>query len=181
TGQLYLLDQGLRIANSSQLLAQSIVLTSARAHEALIVDDAQRDPRCARDPYVRAEQIRALLLVPVFTGSRRVGLLYLANRLTPGAFTTHRVQLATTLAAQAAVSIENARLFEALREGEAQWRAVVDGVPDFILVLDRRRRIEFINRVTHGAGAEPIIGSPAEKFILPEDRPRLIAATDFVF
>ncbi|MFO7561669.1 MAG: ATP-binding protein [Enhygromyxa sp.] len=181
TGELYLLDEGLRIASAEQLLAQSMVQIAGRAHEAVIVDDARRDPRCARDPYIRAEQVRALLLVPVFTGSRRVGILYLENHLTPGAFTTHHVLLATTLAAQAAASIANARLFDALREGEAQWRAVVDGAPDFILILDRRRRIEFANRLGYGLDAEQVIGKPAEELIALDDRPRMIAAVDFVF
>jgi signal transduction histidine kinase/predicted ATPase/CheY-like chemotaxis protein len=181
TGELYLLDEGLRLASSARLLAQSIVLASARSHEAVIVDDARRDPRCVRDPYIRAEQVRALLLVPVFTGSRRVGLLYLENHLTPGAFTTRHVQLATTLAAQAAVSIDNARLFDALREGEAQWRAVVDGAPDFIVLVDRRRCIEFINRIGYGFDPTIIIGKPAEHFVRPDDRVRIIAALDFVF
>ncbi len=180
-GQVSLFDEGLRIASAAQLLPQALVLASARASEAVIVDDAVRDPRCARDPYIRAEQVRAILLVPVFSGSRRIGLLYLENRLTPGAFTAHHVQLAITLAAQAAVSIENARLFDALREGEAQWRAVVYGAPDYILLIDRRHRIEFANRLDYGLVPEHVFGQPAKDFIAPEDRPRMIAAVDFVF
>src|SRR5262249_54353837 len=147
----------------------------------VIIDDAGRDPRCGRDPHVIREQLRALLVVPIQTRIRRVGLLYLENRLTPGAFTAHHVRLASTLAAQAASSIDSAQLFAGLREGQAQWRAVVSGAPDTILILDRQRRVEFVNHIAHDVDPERLIGMRAEDLVMPESRLRMLAALEFVF
>jgi len=181
TGELFLLDRGVDPAAAADLLALSLVRVCAGACAPIIVDDAGRDPRFSVDPYVLAHQVRSLLAVPLLRQSQLIGVLYIENALTPGAFTPAHMGLLASLATQAAISIDNARLFDALRERDEQWRAVVSGAPDFIMIVDRRRRIEFVNRYEFGFTPELLLGQLATDFVAEQDRAEVDQAIAGVF
>jgi PAS domain S-box-containing protein len=69
------------------------------------------------------------------------GLLLLENALTSHAFTAARIAVLELLAAQAAISLENTRLYSDLREREAKVRRLVDSNIIGILIIDLRGRI----------------------------------------
>ncbi len=69
-----------------------------------------------QDVYVRKYKPRSILCMPLIRQGRMIGVLYLENRLTPDVFTESRQQFFELLAAQAAVSIENARLYDELEQ-----------------------------------------------------------------
>lgn len=92
-------------------LSQAIVQYVARTREPVVLDDARSDPRYARDPYVAREMPRSLLCAPILHQGKLVGALYLENNGVTGAFTPERLQLLRMLSAQAAIAIENARLY----------------------------------------------------------------------
>ena len=52
----------------------------------------------------------------------------------------------------------------------------MDNSPDTILVVDRERRIQFINRDEAGFGSDRILGKSAELFVLESDRPKVVNA-----
>ncbi|HEY3998525.1 MAG TPA: ATP-binding sensor histidine kinase [Candidatus Xenobia bacterium] len=89
-----------RLTDASDL-AVSVVQYVARTREAIVV--AQGDETFT-DAYVQS--VASIMAVPVASG-----VLYVENSLTPHAFTEQRQQLLRTLGAQAAVSLENARLY----------------------------------------------------------------------
>ena len=95
-------------------IAASIVRYVARAHTAVVLGDASRNPRFAQDPYVIVNKPRSLLCMPVLNQSHLVGVLYLENNLTTNAFTDERCVLLDMIAAQAAISINNAFLYDSL-------------------------------------------------------------------
>jgi len=82
-----------------------------RTGKHLVLDDASRDSKFARDPYVKAHHVRSVLCVPLVNQKELVAILYLENNLVSAAFTPERIELMTLLSAQAAISIRNARLF----------------------------------------------------------------------
>ena len=89
----------------------------------MIIADAGGDSRIANDPYVsggnspaEAESPKSILCVPVQQHGELLGLFYLENNLTTHAFTPDRIEIIQVLAAQTAISLKNAGLYEALQE-----------------------------------------------------------------
>ena len=93
-----------------------------RTRERLVLDDASAEGLDPQDPYVRLNHPRSVLCVPIFREERVIGALYLENNLTPRAFTADRVAVLDFLGSQAAIWLENARLYSDLRRSEAWLR-----------------------------------------------------------
>lgn len=82
-----------------------------------IVSDTRADPRhCEVVRQRTGFETRSLLAVPLQIKDRRIGVLEAINKQAGGTFDQEDVEILTTLAAQAAVAIENAQLVGALRE-----------------------------------------------------------------
>jgi predicted ATPase/tRNA A-37 threonylcarbamoyl transferase component Bud32 len=102
-------------------VATTVVHYVARSRKPLVVSDAQSDPRFGDDPYLATRAVRSLLALPLTHQGRLVGVLYLEHRDAPSAFPPVRVALLSVLASQAAIAMENARLY---RNAEVQVRAL---------------------------------------------------------
>ncbi|MEQ1909711.1 MAG: AAA family ATPase, partial [Vicinamibacterales bacterium] len=96
-------------------LPQRIVNYVWHSAEPVVLDDASVDETFGTDPYVVSAQPHSVLCVPLITKGTTIGLAYLENARVRGAFTTERCRTVEVLGAQAAVSLENARLFDKLR------------------------------------------------------------------
>ncbi|MBD2112170.1 MULTISPECIES: hybrid sensor histidine kinase/response regulator [Cyanophyceae] len=106
-------------------LPLSVVNYVARTRTALVLSDATAEDLFATDPYILAQQPKSVLCAPLLHQGKLTGLLYLENNLTPGAFTPDRLEVLQLLAAQAAISIENARLYADLEEANRTLEAKV--------------------------------------------------------
>ncbi|WP_109477278.1 ATP-binding sensor histidine kinase [Paraburkholderia sp. C35] len=111
---------------SSTLLPESILYHVMRARENVILDDATIDPRFETDSYVRQFRARSILCLPLMNPVKLVGALYLENNLTACVFSPARIAVLKLVASQAAISLENARLYRDLAEREAKIRRLVD-------------------------------------------------------
>ena len=98
----------------------------AAAYVLKIVDDASKPNPFSEDDYLRGRQGKSILCLPLIKQGRLTGLLYLENTLTSHAFTPDRIAVLELLAAQAAISLENTRLYSDLQEREAKVRRLVD-------------------------------------------------------
>ncbi len=114
-------------------LAQSIVHYVERVGKSVVLADATRDDRFSNDLYVQKERPRSLLCVPILHQGKPLGMLYLENNLVRGAFTPDRIEVVKILASQAAISLENARLYEEMKteiaerkQAEAALRKVAE-------------------------------------------------------
>ena len=92
----------------------SVIHSTERTQETLVFDDAVRESSFSTDPYIQNQQTRSLLCMPILKQNQLVGILYLENKLSTGVFTRDRLQVLKLLMAQAAISLENARLYEQL-------------------------------------------------------------------
>ena len=92
----------------------SIIRYVERTREALVLGDACRTGPFAGDPAVVEAGLRSVLCMPIRKQNATVGILYLENRLIADAFTHERCRVLDLLAAQAAISLENARLYDTL-------------------------------------------------------------------
>lgn len=106
-----------------------------RTREVLVLDDATRSEMFQNDHYVREVAPRSVICVPLQHQSRITGLLYLQNTLTSHAFPPDRAFMLRTLSSQAAISIDNARLYGNL---EALNRSYTRFVPhEFLEILGK--------------------------------------------
>lgn len=91
-----------------------------RTLETLLVEDATRDDRFARDPYVSELDQCSLLATPILNQGMLRAVLLLANERTAGAFTASGLDAVRLIAGQLAVSLDNALLYRSLEERVAQ-------------------------------------------------------------
>ncbi|MET0285437.1 MAG: AAA family ATPase [Polyangiales bacterium] len=101
-------------------LALSALNTVTRVKLPLWLDDASADEVHASDRHVRERGVRSLLLVPIVEQARLLGVLYCENNLATRAFASGSSAVLELLAAQAAISLENARLYRELEQENAR-------------------------------------------------------------
>jgi PAS domain S-box-containing protein len=104
----------------------SIAHYVARTHENVILENAAAQSAFSQDAYIKQHQVRSVLCLPLLKQAKLIGVLYLENNLAQGIFTPGRVSVLKMLASEAAISLENARLYGELREGEARIRRLVE-------------------------------------------------------
>jgi predicted ATPase/signal transduction histidine kinase/CheY-like chemotaxis protein len=97
-------------------LPQSVYHYVLRTHESVILDDAAMQGPFTLDPYIHEQRARSVLCLPLLKQATLIGVLYLENPLAAGAFTPARIAVLDLLASQAAISIENARLYADLQK-----------------------------------------------------------------
>ncbi len=107
-------------------LPESLLHTVIRTRESVILDDASAQNPFSADEYLRQKRARSVLGLPLVKQAELIGVLYLENNLTPHVFTPARLAVLELLASQAAISLENARLYGDLEEREAKIRRLVD-------------------------------------------------------
>ncbi|MBV8216473.1 MAG: GAF domain-containing protein, partial [Verrucomicrobia bacterium] len=105
---------------------ESIIHYVFRTQESLILEDAAAQNPFFSDPYLRRKQARSILCLPLINQAKLIGVLYLENNLTPHVFTPKRIAVLKLLASQAAISLENTRLYRDLEKREAKIRRLVD-------------------------------------------------------
>ncbi|MBX9252492.1 AAA family ATPase [Desmonostoc muscorum CCALA 125] len=104
-------------------LPTSIINYVARTHESVVLNDATNEGNFSSEPYILAHQTKSILCTPLLNSGRLIGILYLENNLTVGAFTKERLSVLNLLSSQAAISIENATLYTQLEQKVQQRTA----------------------------------------------------------
>jgi predicted ATPase/GAF domain-containing protein/tRNA A-37 threonylcarbamoyl transferase component Bud32 len=98
------------------ILPTAIVNYVVRTQENVVLNNATVEEQFIRDPYIVATQPKSILCTPLLNQGKLSGILYLENNLTTDAFTSDRIEVLRILSAQAAISIENARLYGQLED-----------------------------------------------------------------
>jgi diguanylate cyclase (GGDEF)-like protein/PAS domain S-box-containing protein len=130
-----------------------------RTRAPFIVEDAPAVYKGFRKGPHRQTVIRSWMGVPMLIGERLVGMIAL-DKSEPGFYTQEHARLAEAFAAQAAIAIENARLFEESEERRVYLEGVLGAAPDAIVTLDARHRI-----VEWNSGAEKLFGYSREEVV----------------
>src|SRR5581483_5887179 len=78
------------------------------------------------DPYIGQRRAYSILCLPLLNQAKLIGVLYLENNLAPRVFSPGRTAVLKLIASQAAISIENTRLYRDLAEREARIRRLID-------------------------------------------------------
>jgi len=113
-------------AVTAVVLPESVIRYVMRTREDVILDDATEGNPFSADPYIVQHRARSIVCLPLVNQGRLNGVIYLDNNLAPHVFTTDRITLLKVLASQAAISLENTRLYSDLENREAKIRRLVD-------------------------------------------------------
>jgi PAS domain S-box len=123
------------------VLPETVLHYVLHTRDSVILDDAATLNPFSEDPYIRQRQARSVLCQPVSNQAKVIGVLYLENNLARRAFAPARVAVLKLLASQAAISLENSRLYHDLAEREAKIRRLVDANIIGIFIWDFDGRI----------------------------------------
>ncbi|MCP4132855.1 MAG: AAA family ATPase [bacterium] len=102
------------LLEAHQGLSAAIVQYAARTGETVILNNACAEGNFTNDPYVAANKAKSILCFPILNRGKLSGIVYLENNLSAGAFTPQRVEILEIFSSQAAISIENASLYQNL-------------------------------------------------------------------
>src|SRR5260370_24234794 len=128
-------------AASPAELPESVFHYVIRTRESVILNDASVQNSFSADEYMGQKHARSVLCVALVKQSKLIGALYLENNLASHVFTPARISVLEVLASQAAISLENARLYNDLRERQARIRRLVDANIVRIVIWDFQGRI----------------------------------------
>jgi two-component system, cell cycle sensor histidine kinase and response regulator CckA len=145
-----------------------------RSRAPVLLEDAPtRYPVFRSGPHA-ATLIRSWLGVPLLFGDRLIGMVAL-DKAQRGFFTAEHARLAESFAAQAAIALENARLYASARRelgerrrAEAKYHAFVEQAPYGVVAVDRDQRIVLVNAEAErlfGYGRAEILGQPVERLM----------------
>ena len=122
--------------------------TSGRAaleRRAVLIPDVLQDPEYALSEGQKIAGYRTTLGIPLLREDTLIGVFSIA-RTRVEAFTEKEIELATTFADQAVIAIENARLFDELRDRQAELRVTFDNMGDGVVMFDAEGRLAAWNR-----------------------------------
>lgn len=143
------------IATANDRMASAIVHYVARTQESVVLNQAAQDTRFNQDAYILEHQPQSVLCTPLVYQGKRSGILYLENNLTPAAFTPERLEILQFLSTQAAISIENAQLYNQL-ELRVQHRTIeLTQMNDRLQaeVLERQRSEQALRLIVEGTAS----------------------------
>lgn len=100
---------------------QSVVDYVIRVGKAVLIDDAGTHELVRHDNDTWGRTIGSILCAPLVQAGNLVGVVYLENQFASGVFTTRQLVVVETICGQAAVSLNNARLFEEQRSQAASF------------------------------------------------------------
>jgi PAS domain S-box-containing protein len=121
-------------------LPESLLRYVIRTLESVTLRDASVENLFSQDEYIRRKHPRSVFCLPLIKQGKLVGVLYLENNLAPGVFTSKQLAILELIASEAAISLEQARLYaelsqenrerrkaeEALRASEERWRKLFE-------------------------------------------------------
>jgi predicted ATPase/C4-dicarboxylate-specific signal transduction histidine kinase len=105
---------------------ESLLRYVIRTQQSVILGDASAENLFSEDEYIRQTDPRSVLCLPLVKQGKLMGVLYLENRLAPHVFTPDRLAVLDLLASQAAISLENARLYAEVERENLERQRVED-------------------------------------------------------
>ncbi|MEH2213730.1 trifunctional serine/threonine-protein kinase/ATP-binding protein/sensor histidine kinase [Nostoc sp.] len=138
----------------SQDIPHRLIYKVKHDKQTAVIVDASADRTLANDPYIIRQQPKSMLCSPILHQGKLLGILYLENNLATGAFTSDRVELLNLLCAQAAISLENARLYERSLEYAQQLEAALQELQGAQLQIVQSEKMSALGNLVAGVAHE---------------------------
>jgi len=158
------------IAGPSFEISRSVVERVAEHGEVVLTTNAQEDPRFSAQLSVVSYSLRSILCVPLRLREEITGVIYVDNRVKAGLFSPGDREFLSAFANQAAVAIENARLFSEQSKALEQITRMKDlldnvlaSIVNGVITLDAEGRVTLVNRAAErilGLSARDMLGRP---------------------
>ena len=121
----------------SKQLPIAIARYVAKTNENLILDNAGQASTFSQDDYIQLERPKSIICAPLLKQNELLGILYLENNQATGVFTPDRVEVLKFICSQAAIAIENAKLYGDLEASEDKYRSIFENSNEGILRLSK--------------------------------------------
>ena len=144
-------------------LPAAIINYVFRTRESVVLSDATAEGNFTQDSYIQQHQPKSILCFPLINQGQLVSIIYLENNLTKGAFTPERLEVLKILSAQAAISIENARLYQTLEEKVKERTAQLAQANEEISTLNEKLKEENLRM-----SAELEVTKQLQQIVLPK-------------
>ena len=148
-------------------VSRTVIQWVIETGESILTTNAQQDPRFGGQESIIALNLRSILCVPLKLKNDLIGVIYADNRIRSGIFTESKKNLLRALSNQAAIAIDNARLFASLRNTLAEVTGlknmmdnIFSSIASGVITADIEDMVTLCNRA-----AEVIIGQTAQQVI----------------
>ena len=163
--------------SSEFAISHTIIYRVAADSQPVLTTNAQEDPRFTGQESIVAYNLRSILCVPLKVKNTLIGVIYADNRIRSGLFTQRDLDLLTAFADQAAVAIENARLFASVRQSLDEVTGlknlmdnVFSSIASGVLTADLQERIMMCNHAAElilGRASSEMVGQQIRKILSP--------------
>lgn len=120
-------------------VSKTIVQRVAETGESVLTTNAQEDPRFEKQKSVHEHNLRSILCVPLKLKEEIIGVIFVDSRVYSGLFQKNDLEMLSAFADQAAVAIENARMFDELQKANMELRDAYDAtLKGWALTLELR-------------------------------------------
>ena len=145
-------------------LPTSVVNYVVRTREPVVLANAMQEGIYSEDSYIRQQKLKSVLCSPILHQRQLIGVLYLENNLTEGAFTPARFKIIDMLSSQAAISLENALLYRTLEQKVEERTAQLAQANKEIIVLNEQLKQENLRM-----SAELEVAKHLQQMVLPKE------------
>ena len=142
------------LIEESQEIPQTVINYVKRTKETLVFDDATTQLTFASDPYMKQQQPKSILCTPILYQGKMMGILYLENNLATGVFTGNRIAILNILCSQAAVSLQNARLYQQSQEYAQKLELYLSDFKQMQLQLVQNEKMSALGNLVAGVAHE---------------------------
>jgi len=154
TGELYfdvaLGEKGGALQQIRLKKGEGIAGWVAENRKPAVVNNVAEDPRWTqKGDQTSRFQTRAILAVPMKAKDKLIGVMEAINRVDGSPFDEKDVQILETFAAQAAIAIENAQLFESIRQEKEKMSTILGEMAEGSLLLEPSGKIVLANPAAH--------------------------------
>jgi len=157
-------------------ICQAIVNYVHHSGKDVILGHAAKEGAFTDDSYINNKQCKSVLCIPIIHKGKISGILYMENNLSEDAFTPGRLDILRFISAQAAISIENAKLFE--------LATTLENIEDGYWEIDLAGNYTFLNNAVcqiHGYSKEELIGMNNRQYTDEETAKKVYKAFNNVF
>uniref|UniRef100_UPI00286E0BED ATP-binding protein n=1 Tax=Chamaesiphon sp. VAR_48_metabat_403 TaxID=2964700 RepID=UPI00286E0BED len=140
---------------ASQDVPLSIVNTVQNNLTSLVLSDIASDRQFGNDVYLRRDRPKSMMCMPILNKGLAIGILYLENQLAIDSFTPERIEILQVIVAQAAISLENAKLYRQLQgsvellEQKVEERTIELKAAKELAESADRAKTSFFNNMSH--------------------------------
>ncbi|MFH0974202.1 MAG: AAA family ATPase [Spirochaetota bacterium] len=119
-------------------LPHTVINYVYRSGDTVVLDDAAISSEYTSDPYINNKKIKSLLCMPIIKQNSIIGIIYLENNLAAGIFRPQQLKILEIICAQAAISLDNSRLYQEINQEIAERKIIEMEIQKFNDELEER-------------------------------------------